>query len=38
MNTKLGILAHNDKVQLQDKGNDFEIVVLKLCPSLSKNF
>ena len=24
MNTKLGILAHHDKVQLQDKGHNSE--------------
>ena len=36
MDTKLGILAHHDKMQLQDKGIYLKAIFLELCPFLSK--
>ena len=35
INTKLGILAHHDKMQLQDKEHNFESSSLELCPFLT---
>ena len=37
INTKLGILADHDKVQLQGKEHNSESYILELCPFLSKN-
>ena len=36
INTKLGILACHDKVQLQNKGYNSKAIVLELCPFLTK--
>ena len=40
INTKLGILADHDKVQLQGKGHNSKIIAFKVMPlaSLTKNF
>ena len=38
INTKLGILAHHDKMQLQDKGIKLKAIVLESCPFLTKIF
>ena len=32
INTKLGILTQQDKVQLQDKGHNSESYIFELCP------
>ena len=35
INTKLRILVHDNKMQLQDKGNNYKNIVLELCPFLT---
>ena len=38
INSKLGILAHHDKMQLQDKGHNSECCIFGVSPFLTKNF
>ena len=38
INSKLGILAHHEKLQLQGKGHNSEGYILELCTFLTKTF